>query len=143
MKEGNGLNAQDVRWMQRCAHFEKALAQLGRFIRKGELNELEEQGLIKSFEYTYELAWTTLKDYFEEQGETGIHGSRDAFRLAFRRGLVEEGEVWMDMVRDRILTVHTYNEDTARMIAKSVVERYYPEFIRLRELFQVLKERVR
>ncbi len=57
--------------------------------KKKELNELEKQGLIQAFEYTYELAWNTIKDYFENQGETGIHGSRDAFRLAFRRGLVE------------------------------------------------------
>jgi len=48
------------------------------------LNELEKQGLIQAFEYTYELAWNTIKDYFENQGETGIHGSRDAFRLAFQ-----------------------------------------------------------
>ena len=51
----------DVRWIQRFANFQKAFSQLTKFIDKAELSELEEQGLIKAFEYTFELAWTTLK----------------------------------------------------------------------------------
>ncbi len=125
------MKTQDVRWVQRFRHFEKALRLLMKFIDKGELNELEKQGLIQAFEYTYELAWNTIKDFFEAQGETEIHGSRDAFRLAFKRGLVEKGEVWMDMIRSRVLTTHTYNEDVAEKIATAIVEKYYPEFIAL------------
>jgi hypothetical protein len=68
----------DIRWIQRCSNYSKALGQLSKFIEKNELNELEKQGLIQAFEYTYELAWNTIKAYFEDQGETGIHGSRDA-----------------------------------------------------------------
>ena len=83
---------QDIRWKQRLHNFSKALRQLTKFIEKGELNELEQLGLIQSFEYTYELAWNTIKDLFEEQGQTDILGSRDAFRLAFKRGLIENGE---------------------------------------------------
>lgn len=135
------MTTQDVRWIQRLNHFAKALSQLTKFIQKRELNELEEQGLIQAFEYTYELAWNTLKDYFEAQGETGIHGSRDAIRLAFRRGLIEDGETWMAMVKDRTLTPHTYNGETARKIAQAVFERYYPEFVKLSDLLQSLKEK--
>ena len=72
---------QDIRWKQRLDNFTKALRQLTKFIDKGELNELEQQGLIQSFEYTYELAWNTIKDFFEAQGETDILGSRDAMRM--------------------------------------------------------------
>jgi len=89
------MSAEDIRWIQRLNHFNKALNQLTKFIEKGALNELEEQGLIQFFAYTYELARTTIKDYFESQAETNIHGSRDAFRLAFKRGLIEDGETWM------------------------------------------------
>ncbi|MEA3396072.1 MAG: nucleotidyltransferase substrate binding protein, partial [Chloroflexota bacterium] len=64
------MSMQDIRWMQRLNHFSKALGQLKRFVEKGDLNELEKQGLIQAFEYTYELAWNTIKDYFEDQGET-------------------------------------------------------------------------
>ena len=56
---------QDIRWKQRFENFSKAVRQLTKFIEKADLNELEQQGLIQSFEYTYELAWNTLKDFFE------------------------------------------------------------------------------
>jgi hypothetical protein len=57
-----------VRWRQRFANYKKALSQLEKFVQKGDsLNELEETGMIKAFEYTYELAWNTLKDFYERQ----------------------------------------------------------------------------
>jgi hypothetical protein len=65
----------DIRWKQHFYNYQKALIQLTRFIEKGELSELEEQGIIKAFEYTYELAWNVIKDYYEEQGEVSIQGS--------------------------------------------------------------------
>ena len=114
-----------------------------RFIERGELNEFEEQGLIQSFEYTYELAWNTLKDLFEDQGETNLIGSRDVFRLTFRRGLVENGEVWMDMIRSRGLTVHTYNAKIAESIATTIRQAYYPEFVKLEAQLKKLSKEVR
>ncbi len=56
-------NTQDIRWMQRFSNFQKALSQLQKFIDKGELSDLEKQGLIKAFEYTYELVWNTMEDF--------------------------------------------------------------------------------
>jgi len=135
------MTAQDVRWIQRLNNFSKALARMTAFIEKDELNELEKQGLIQAFEYTYELAWNTLKDYFEAQGETGIHGSRDVFRLAFRRGLIENGEAWMDMIKSRMLTSYTYNEEIAEKIAQDVVGVYFREFTALRAKLERLKRR--
>ena len=134
------MTTQDVRWIQRFNHFTKALGQLKKFIQKGKLNELEEQGLIQAFEYTYELAWNTLKDYFEAQGETEIHGSRDAFRLGFQRGLIEDGEIWMDMVRSRTLTSHTYNEEIAQQIANAVFKQYFPQFVKIHEKPELLRK---
>jgi len=134
------MTIQDIRWIQRFNHFSKALSQLTRFIEKGALNELEKQGLIQSFEYTYELAWNTLKDYFEAQGETNIHGSRDVFRLAFRRGMIEDGETWMDMIKSKTLTAHTYDEEIAEKIAADITTRYYPEFVTLAIQMESLKE---
>ncbi len=134
------MTTQDIRWIQRLNHFSKALSQLTKFIEKGALNELEKQGLIQAFEYTFELAWNTLKDYFEVQGETNIHGSRDAFRLAFKRGLLEDGETWMDMIKSRTLTSHTYNEDVAEKIAADIANRYFSEFVALQTKMESLKE---
>lgn len=130
------MTTEDIRWLQRFNHFSMALNQLKKFIDKGELNELEEQGLIQTFEYTYELAWNTIKDYYEVQGETNINGSRDAFRLAFKRGFIINGELWMEMIRSRTMTSHTYNEEVAHEIAGKIVEGYYKEFVDLHAKLQ-------
>jgi nucleotidyltransferase substrate binding protein (TIGR01987 family) len=132
------MSKPDIRWKQRFENYRKAVAQMTRFIEKGELNELEEQGLIQSFEYTYELAWTTLKDFFEDQGESNLFGSRDAFRLAFKRGLFEDGETWMKMIESRALTSHTYNEETAKAVAQSIRGAFFPEFVKLRTRLETL-----
>ena len=123
------MENKDIRWIQRFHNFSKALSQLKKFIDKGdELNELEEQGLIQSFEYNFELSWNLIKDYYEYQGVTEIQGSRDAFRLAFKRGLIKDGADWMKMIESRIKTSHTYNEDTATEIAEAILNTYYSLF---------------
>ena len=134
----DALPPRDVRWKQRLHNYQRAVNQLTRFMEQENLNELEEQGLIQSFEYTYELAWNTMKDLFEAQGESGILGSRDAFRLAFRRGLVEQGDAWMDMIKKRVLTSHTYDEQVAREVIASIRTVYFPEFVRLAERLETL-----
>jgi len=132
------MNDKDIRWEQRFSSFRKALSQLKKFIDKGKLSELEEQGLIKEFEYSYELAWSVIKDYYEFQGVSDIQGSRDAIRLAFRRGLIEDGESWMNMIESRIKTSHTYNEETAREISEAIVNTYFNLFVGLEEKMEGL-----
>ncbi len=134
------MENKDIRWQQRFANFCKALGQLKKFIDKGErLNELEEQGMIKAFEYTYELAWNTIKDFYESQGEVGIQGSRDAFQLAFQRNLIQDGETWMQMLKDRNQTSHTYNEETADEIAGHILKDYYGLYVALKDSFEKIK----
>ena len=119
---------QDIRWKQRFHNYEKSFHQLEQIMGRGELNDLEAQGLIKCFEYTYELAWNLMKDYLIYQGATGITGSRDAIRHAFNQGLISEGELWMRMVDDRILTVHTYHEETAKRVEDHIKNDYFALF---------------
>ncbi len=126
------MTSLDIRWKQRFSNYSKALAQLEIFDNKSPLSSLEEQGFIKSFEYTFELGWNTLKDFFESQGEANIQGSKDAIRLAFKRGLVDDGEVWMDMVQSRIQTAHTYNEKVAKEVINSVKHKYVDAFKKLK-----------
>lgn len=124
----------DIRWIQRFSNYQKALKQLKSAVKLSEqrsLSELERQGLVKAFEFTYELAWNTIKDFYQNQGETGIQGSRDAFRLAFKRGLIEEGDAWMRMIKDRASTSHTYNEETVETIVTDILTIYFPQFIKL------------
>ena len=137
---------EDVRWQQRFANYQKALSQLENAVdlaQQRKLSDLEKQGVIQAFEFTYELAWNTLKDFYENQGETGIQGSRDAIRLAFARGLIDNGDLWMKMIKDRAATSHTYNEETVDLIITDVCESYMNEFRELRErLGQIEKNRM-
>ena len=121
----------DIRWQQRLANYTKALEQLGNAVatrQQRPLSELEKQGLIQAFEFTHELAWNVMKDYFAYQGNPAITGSRDAAREAFQKGLIEDGEGWMEMIKSRNQTSHTYQQKIADEIAGLIVERYFPLF---------------
>jgi nucleotidyltransferase substrate binding protein (TIGR01987 family) len=130
----------DIRWRQRFSNYKKALSQLRRFMKKKELNELEEQGLIQSFEYTHELAWKTVKDFFESRGNSTIFGSKDATREAFKAGLIEDGENWMAMIRDRNQTSHTYNIETAKKIVSNIRKLFFSLFELLETKLQNLQD---
>ena len=125
-----------VRWIQRFQNYKKALLQLKKFIDKGTLNELEEQGFVQAFEYTYELCWNTLRDYFIHQGTESINGSRDAFREGFRLGILLNGELWMEMLRDRNRSSHTYNEQIAKEITANIKNIYFTLFKEMRKTME-------
>ncbi|SHE28837.1 nucleotidyltransferase substrate binding protein, HI0074 family [Marinitoga hydrogenitolerans DSM 16785] len=100
---------------------------------------MEKQGLIQSFEYTHELAWKTLKDFFENKGNFNIYGSRDAIREAFKNGIIINGDIWMKMILSRNLTSHTYDESTADEIVDLIINFYYDEFKKLIQKLESLK----
>jgi len=120
--------SQDIRWKQRFNNLQKAFLQLQSALSKKEINELEEQGVIQCFEYTFELSWKTLKDYLEEQGLQNINGPKDAIQEAFKTGIIQDGDEWMNMIKSRNLTSHTYNEETAEEILKEIKENYFDLF---------------
>lgn len=123
----------DIRWIQRLDNWTKALTQLTKFMERQELNELEEQGLIQAFEYTHELAWKTQKDFLEAQGATDLFGSKNVAQQAFATGLIDDGDAWMDMIKSRNLTSHTYHEETTKKIVTAIVDHYYPAFLALHQ----------
>lgn len=142
---------QDIRWHQRFSNYLKALLKLEQAIeylnnvlnddelnRKNSedseyvLDEIIKEGLIQRFEYTHELAWNVMKDYAEYQGNNTVGGSRDATREALQLKIIENGEVWMDMIQSRNKTTHTYNESTANEIYKKVIDDYFPLFLAFR-----------
>jgi nucleotidyltransferase substrate binding protein (TIGR01987 family) len=144
MDGGHRTMTEDIRWQQRFSNYRKALAQLETFFQPPALNEREQQGLIKAFETTFELAWNTLRDLLRSQGDATLLGSRDTLREAFRLGLVDNGEAWMLMIQDRNLTSHTYNRSTADAIAANISELYLACFQQLnRRLEQRLQEDTR
>ena len=137
------MSSQDIRWRQRFQNFEKAFSLLEQAVNLSKdrsLNELEEQGLIQRFEFTHELAWNVLKDYFEYQGNTDITGSRDATREAFNKGLIKDGEGWMEMIKSRKQSSHTYNQEVADEITEKIIQQYYALFAEFKNKIKTLAE---
>ena len=126
---------QDTRFVQRLANYSLALDGLKGEIdlaSQRELSDLEKKGVIQSFEYVHELAWVVLKDFFEFTGETNIMGSRDAFELAFQRNLITQAQALLQGIKDRNLTVHTYNQKIANRIFQNILNTYYGAFEEVR-----------
>ena len=115
----------DIRWQQRFINFNKVFSQLDRFMQEKSLNEMEEQGLIKAFEYTYELSWKTLQDLLKDKGYTNVVGPKPVIEQSFQDGYIVDGKGWMRMHVSRNLTSHTYDEETAEEIIKSIRSEYF------------------
>lgn len=132
MKQQTGkMLAPIARWTQRFDNFNRAMHTLDQALHiksQRDLSNIEVLGMIHCFEFTHELAWNNLKDFLEHKGITGLIGSRDATRMAFKNGLIEDGQTWMDMITDRNLSSHTYQQEVASRIAGNVLTRYYPAF---------------
>jgi nucleotidyltransferase substrate binding protein (TIGR01987 family) len=134
---------QDGRWKQRSENYLKAFQTLVAAVelaRASEMSELEQQGLIQSFEFTNELAWNVLKDYLEEKGITGLIGSKDATRTAYKNGLIEQGQDWMTMIEDRNKTSHTYDPNVAHAVVADILDRFYPAFASMTRRFTALHD---
>lgn len=126
----------DIRWKQRFDNYKRALHQLTlavRLLEQRPLSDLEQQGIIQGFEFTHELAWNVLKDYLEYEGIQGLVGSRSTVREAFKRGLISDGETWMDMIEKRNLSSHTYNLEVANQLVTAIRDAYHPAFLELLE----------
>ncbi|KQS33841.1 nucleotidyltransferase substrate binding protein [Dyadobacter sp. Leaf189] len=136
------MKEQDIRWEQRFENYKRALAKLGEAVQLDsmrELSELEKQGTIQAFEYTHELAWKVMQDFFIYQGNSEIRGSRDATRQAFSANLITDGDHWMEMIKNRNLTSHTYNEVISEEIYKNIVSEFYPLFVAFQETMEAIK----
>ena len=107
-------------------------------MRQRGLSELEKQGLIQAFEFTYELGWNTRKDYLVWQGIEGITGSRDTIRESFSKALITDGDEWMKMLLDRNRTSQTYNEKITVEILRNIDKQYIEQLMELEVKFSQL-----
>lgn len=144
----------DIRWEQRFSNFNKALKKLSvaiDYIKKDleqkeidiehepqeeVLDEILKEGIIQRFEYTHELAWNVIKDFLSEIGDVKSYGSKDATREAFKAELIKDGDVWMEMIKSRNKTSHTYNEETAQEIYMKILKEYHAAFIEFQEVME-------
>ena len=127
--------SKEVRWKQRFENLRKAFALLDEAAQRPELSRLEKEGLIQRFEYTFELSWKTLKDYLESQGVTATF-PRDVLKEAFRAGVIENGEVWLEMLEKRNQLSHTYDEKTFEASVAAVRDRFFPAVARLMDALE-------
>ncbi len=121
---------QEIRWIYRLENFKKAFYTLKSDIdlaKSRELSDIEKRGLIQSFEYTYELSWNSIKDFYYYNGIVDIQGSRDAFKMAYNKGLISS-DTLIKSIRSRQLTTHTYNEEVVDDIFDKIINEYYFAF---------------
>ncbi len=130
------MNAKEIRWKQRFQNFEKAFLQFDEAVSKiDSLSVLEKEGLIQRFEYTFELAWKTLKDFLESQ-EVEAKFPREVIKKGFQYEIISDGEMWMDMLEKRNLMAHTYDEEIFEKAVSQVVNLFYPEVKKLYDYFK-------
>jgi nucleotidyltransferase substrate binding protein (TIGR01987 family) len=120
--------SEDIRWLQRFENLSKALSRLHEAL-KGTAHEpnnhLYQIALIGAFQFTFELSWKTMKDYLMYNG-VQVSLPREVIKQAFHHQLVKDGQVWIDMLEDRNLMAHVYQEPAAKIAGKSIRERYAP-----------------
>jgi nucleotidyltransferase substrate binding protein (TIGR01987 family) len=138
------MNVFDIRWKQRFQNFDRAFLLLRSAVEEneiGKLSMLEQEGIIQRFEYTYELAWKTLKDYLQDNGNTILPEvtAKAVFKEAFSAGIIKDGQVFIDMMLSRNLLSHCYDFEKFKEILKLLKERYLTA---LSDLYDFFLERV-
>jgi len=144
------MDKQDTRWKQRLLNFSKVMGHLDKAllienpdflqIDKALLIEnpdfLQKAGIIQLFEISFELAWKLLKDYLEEQGFQDVKSPRAALKKAFEIDLIQNGHEWIELLENRNLTSHTYDEAKANEVETLIETKYYPIMKDLQRTFE-------
>lgn len=120
------MENQDIRWKQRFQNFSKALDYLEKALEIENPDIIQKAGTIQFFEMSFELSWNLVKDYLEEQGFVDVKSPRTALKKAFEIGIIENGHDWMDLLLDRNLTAHTYDEQKATEMELLILNKYFP-----------------
>ncbi|WP_411868683.1 HI0074 family nucleotidyltransferase substrate-binding subunit [Vulcanococcus limneticus] len=128
----------DLRWHQRFENLQRAMGQLQAAVAAHGSrpdDELIVIALIKAYEFSFELSWKTLKDLLSWNG-LDVSLPREVLKQAFATGLLENGQLWIDMLEQRNLMAHTYDQARAQQAAALICERYWPELQWLRASLQ-------
>jgi len=130
--------SEDIRWKQRFHNFDRAFLLLREALQRTPeaLSMLEKEGVIQRFEYTFELAWKTLKDYLEEGGLViSPVTPRQVIKEAFAAKVISDGEVWINMLDNRNLLSHTYDFSVFEQAVNAIDEHYLPAMEKLHGYF--------
>lgn len=119
------MGENDVRWKQRFSNFERSLRFLGDALEIENPDFIQKAGLIQFFEMTFELSWKVMKDYLQEQGFSELRFPRETIKTAFETELVANGHTWLEALKNRNLTAHTYDEEAADKVVALIRNSYY------------------
>lgn len=128
---------EDIRWKQRFQNYSKALYHLETALQIPHPDFIQKAGIIQFFEMSFELAWNLVKDYLEEQGFVDVKSPRSALKKAFEIGIIDSGHNWMDLILDRNLTAHTYDEQKATEMELLIRNKYFPLLKNLENSFKI------
>ncbi len=144
-KEGIMEQQTDIRWIQRYANFHKACARLvevteaDRFM--DDLSELEMEGLVQRFEYTFELAWKVLQDLLVYKGYEFMLGPNGTMKMAFEDGLITNHDGWRKMAKSRNTLSHVYDEEEVLPIVRLIYSDYAPLLKQLDKSLELLSQK--
>ncbi len=129
----------EIRWKQRLNNFEKAYRLFTEAVLVyPDLNVLEQEGLVKRFEYTFELAWKTLKDYLETEGFLIEKSPRGVIKRCIVAEYISNGQLWMEMLEARNSTSHEYDERILRELVHNIVNNFYDG---IKQVFMFLEDK--
>lgn len=123
-----------TRFKQRLEEYEKALNRLCDAIENDDLTDIHRDGILQRFEFTFELAWKTLKDYLEYTGiEITSCSPREIFKTAYAEGIITEGDLYINMMISRNEISHIYDYDMSINIYNDIKEKYITLLVKLKE----------
>ena len=116
---------EDIRWKQRYSNYERAVGFLEDALNLENPDITQKAGLIQFFEMAFELSWKVMKDYMEEQGISELRYPRETIKTAFENELISDGHEWLEALKNRNLTSHTYDEEVADKVVALIRNKYY------------------
>lgn len=121
------------KFKDKYAHFVDAVNRLKEALQDYENHPLStiRDGVIQRFEFCTELAWKTTREYLIEQGYTEINSPKSVMKQAYADHLIEDETSWLELLNDRNITSHLYDEESAQEIFENIKDKYVSLFERL------------
>ena len=99
-------------------------------------DELRRDGVIQRFEFTFELAWKSLREYMDDQGVSlPVSTPKSVLKAAYAAGILHDEQGWLAMLEARNLTSHVYDEQTAVEILEQINDSFLPLFRSLADFY--------
>ena len=126
--------------LQKCENFRSAVVRLSEALAEYEqhpASTVVRDGVIQRFEFTFELAWKSLRAYMEDQGASvDAMFSKQVFKAAYAAELIDDPQVWLDMLNSRNITSHVYDDTQAAQVVEAIRDRYMGPLMALARLYE-------